>query len=998
MPLQLYNTLTRKREKFIPIKKGKVSFYACGLTVYNYAHVGNLRSYLFEDVLKRVFLFNEGEPNSEILGGKGANLAIMSQQNLPIPKGFTISTESCIEYLSNDNKYPPDLWGQVKEALKQVESATGKSFGDTKNPLLLSVRSGAKISMPGMMDTILNVGLNLENVKTLSSESNQGRFIKDSFRRLIQMFGNIVANIPMNVFEDILDQEKSKGGIEFDNELSEKQLDTIIQLFLEYFESENGNPFPMDPLIQLDSSVQSVFKSWNNRRAINYRNHEGISHDIGTAVSIQEMVFGNLNNKSGTGVLFTRNPSTGENKLFGEYLLNAQGEDVVAGIRTPDPISELAESMPEAFKQLSDVAANLENHYRDMQDIEFTIQNNKLYLLQTRNGKRTGLAAAKIAFDMVNEGLITKEDAVKRITPRDVEVSLFPSVFWKSRRLLEYYDVDDLDHELKNRSLKDIQDTAPVKRTKIVGEGLPAGPGAACGHVVFDSDLAEAISKGEVPAPFEVTQFREVNGEMIPSMILVKKETSPEDFHGMVASKAIVTMTGGLTSHAALVGRQIGKQVIVGASSSRMDLLGEKLRTGDGDIIELGDVMSIEVIDKGLIFNQVLPIITPTKLSSQLETILDWADSFAKIKVRTNADKEGDTQIALDFKATGTGLARTEHMFFDSLDLMQEMILAETKEERLAALDKMGSIQKQDFISLFEVANGKPVTIRLLDPPLHEFLPKELEIRERTWVQILNPVTTEVNTRILRKVLYYQEANPMLGLRGVRLGLMFPEITIMQTRAIIEAGIEVKAKGIHVVPEIMVPLISYKNEFIETRKIIDKVAKDIFAKIGTSINYLVGAMIEIPRAALIADEIAEGELGADFFSFGTNDLHQMTLGFSRDDVGKFLPFYLENKLIEVDPFQSIDEGGVGKLMEMAVTLGRKSAEDAGKYLYCSICGESGADYRSIDFCYRIGLDAVSASPYRVPVARLAAAHATLNNPEPDPKYGKIWPTPKLKNN
>ncbi|MCE7733394.1 MAG: pyruvate, phosphate dikinase [Candidatus Heimdallarchaeota archaeon] len=945
---------------------------------------------------KRVFLFSDSEPDSTTLGGKGANLARMSQLGLHVPSGFTVTTQTCIDFLNNEGKYPDGLWNEILLSLEQVEKLSGKKFGDQTNPLLISVRSGAKISMPGMMDSILNLGLNIQNVEKLSTASNNGRFVKDSYRRLILMFSNVVHNLSIHPFEEILETTKKEAGIEQDHQLTEEHLDKIIQEYLTLFEKEHGSPFPQDPKEQLDRAVQAVFKSWNNRRAIDYRNHEGIPHDIGTAVNVQTMVFGNYNDNSGTGVLFTRNPSSGEDVMFGEFLMNAQGEDVVAGLRTPLPFTALQEQMPDQHKELVEISKKLEKHYADMQDIEFTIEDGKLYILQTRTGKRTGAAAAKIAVDMVNEGMISKEDAVKRLTPRDVEASLFPSVLWKSQKLHEYYDIEDADHKLKSVTISDLTRNAEYKRAEKIGEGLPAGPGAACGHVVFDSDLAEAIVKDGVSPPFDVTQWKTQGEKKVPNLILVKKETSPEDFHGMVASSAIVTMTGGLTSHAALVGRQIGKRVIVGASSSNMDLTGKSMRIKDGSLVEVGDVISVDVFDKGSIYRGILPIVSPTDLSEELEQILDWADSFAKIKVRANADKGGDTQIAIDFKATGTGLARTEHMFFDVLSLMQDMILAETKEERLKALDKMAEIQKHDFMEVFKVADGRPVTIRLLDPPLHEFLPKELEIRERIWVQILNPVSTDVNTHILRKILYYQEANPMLGLRGCRLGLLFPEITVMQTRAIIEAALQVIDEGGSVVPEIMVPLIGSKNEFLESRKIIDETANEIFEKTGKKLDYLVGTMIEIPRAALTADEIAAGELGADFFSFGTNDLHQMTLGFSRDDIGKFLPFYLENNIIDVDPFATIDEGGTGKLMDMCVELGRKAAEQAGKYLKVSICGEQGGDPRSIDFCYRIGLDMVSCSPYRVPVARLAAAHATFNNPQVDPKYGKKWPMPPIK--
>ncbi|OLS20075.1 MAG: Pyruvate, phosphate dikinase, partial [Candidatus Heimdallarchaeota archaeon LC_2] len=739
---------------------------------------------------KRVFLFSESKPESEVLGGKGANLARMSQLGLNVPVGFTITTQTCIDFLHNEEKYPVGLWERVLQSLEQIEKISGKKFGNESNPLLVSVRSGAKVSMPGMMDTVLNVGLTKDNVENLSKSSNNGRFVKDSYRRLIMMFSNVVHNLPIHEFEDALENAKKDANVTQDNELNEEQLDKLIEKYLELYAKDFGKPFPQEPKKQLDMAIQAVFKSWNNKRAIDYRTHENIPHDIGTAVNVQSMVFGNLNDNSGTGVLFTRNPASGVNEIFGEYLLNAQGEDVVAGIRTPQPFDKLKDEIESAHTDLVKLSKDLETHYKDMQDIEFTIEDGQLFILQTRTGKRTGAAAAKIAVDMVEEGLITKEEAVLRITPRDVEASLFPSILWKFQNTHEYYDVPDVEHKLKSMTLPQITKDAATKQAEIIGEGLPAGPGAACGHVVFDSDLAEAIVKDGVNPPFEVTQWRMQGEKKVPNLILVKKETSPEDFHGMVASSAIVTMTGGLTSHAALVGRQIGKRVIVGASSSKMDLTGKNIRLKDGSLIETGDVISVDVFDKGMIYKGCLPILNPIDLSPELQQVLDWADDFAKIKVRTNADKGGDTQIALDFKAVGTGLARTEHMFFDSLELMQQMILAETEEDRLKALDKMAEIQKHDFIELFKVAGDRPVTIRLLDPPLHEFLPKELEIRERIWVQILNPVSTDVNTNILRKVLFYQESNPMLGLRGCRLGLLFPEITIMQTRAIIEAALE----------------------------------------------------------------------------------------------------------------------------------------------------------------------------------------------------------------
>ncbi len=942
---------------------------------------------------KRVFLFGEIEPDKDLLGGKGASLATMTKIGLPVPPGFTITTKTCIEYLNNNNTFPDGLWQEVLQAIKKVEEKIGRKFGDPEFPLLVSVRSGASISMPGMMDTVLNVGLTKGSIEPFSKTIGNPKFVKDSFRRLIFMYADVVCGLETEKFSELLEEEKRKANVSHDFQLPESSLDNLIAQYLELFQNLYGKPFPEDSFLQLEMAVHAVFKSWNNKRAINYRRYEGIPDDIGTAVNIQSMVFGNFDDQSGTGVLFTRNPATGENEIYGEFLLQAQGEDVVAGIRTPSPISELKKIMPHIYDELQTYAKKLEGHYRDMQDVEFTVESGKLYILQTRSGKRTGTAAAKIAVDMVNENIISKEEAILRVSPRDVESSLFPSVVWANSKKFQYYDIADLEAKLHAHSLDEVVKKAPIKQATVIGEGLPAGPGAACGHAVFDSDLAEAIVKGEKSPPFEITQWRKEGDKKVPSLILIKKETSPEDFHGMVASSGIITMTGGLTSHAALVGRQIGKRVIVGASSSGMDLLGRKLRTRDGLVIDEGQVLSMEVFDEAYIFKEPLPIYTPTSLPSAMLTVLDWADEVAKIKVRTNADKEKDALVAVQFKAKGIGLARTEHQFFDALPLVQEMILAETKEERLEALNKMIDLQRDDFIKLFRVLHGLPVTIRLLDPPLHEFLPKELEIRERIWQQILNPEQTARNIKVLRKVLYYQESNPMLGLRGCRLGLLFPEIMEMQTRAIIEAALLIKKQGIEVYPEIMIPLVGFQEEFVLSREIVDSTAQKVFDEMGDTIDYKVGTMIEIPRAALTADEIAAGKLGADFFSFGTNDLHQMTLGFSRDDVGKFLPYYLENKIIKSDPFQTIDVDGAGKLMDICVTLGRQSAINVNKYLKVGICGEQGGDPESIDFCYRIGLDYVSCSPYRVPVARLAAAHSTLRNAEIDSKFLKQWPTP-----
>jgi len=937
-------------------------------------------------MVENVLLFEEGEPSKELRGGKGASLATMTQLGLPIPPGFTITTDVCISFLKNDNQYPDGLWDSVLTNLKSIEEKTGKQFGGVENPLLVSVRSGAAISMPGMMDTVLNVGLNEEIVKVMSEKTNNPRFVKDAYRRLIQMFSDVVCSLDMDRFEDILDRVKDRAGVEHDHQLTEEHLDTIIDMYLHTFKFEYGDDFPTDPLKQLDMAIQAVFKSWNNRRAINYREHEGIPHDLGTAVTVQSMAFGNFGDDSGTGVMFTRNPTTGANEIFGEFLINAQGEDVVAGIRTPIPIPQLKDKMPDIYDELVEYGNKMENHYKDMQDIEFTIEEGTLYILQTRAGKRTGTAAAKIAYDMVEKELLSKEEAVMRLTPRDVEESLFPSVVWQNQSKHIYFDVEDLEHQLQSKTINELTKDASTKKAELLGSGLPAGPGAAAGHVVFNSDLAESIVKGEIEPPFDVKIWRTYKGEKVPSMILIKKETSPADFHGMVASAGILTMRGGLTSHAALVGRQIGKRVIVGASVSGLELRSDSLATESGTVISQGDLITLEIFEDGLVYKGQLPIITPDELPEETQLILDWADEFADIKVRTNADKRNDTQVAVHFKATGTGLARTEHQFFDALQLVREMILANNSEERRRVLTDMLEYQRRDFVDLYEVLDGKPCTIRLLDPPLHEFLPPELELREKIWKEHLHPDSEE--SRVLRKVLYYQEANPMLGLRGCRLSLLYPEIAEMQTRAILEAALIAKSEGIKVIPEIMIPLIGFENEFRESRKIVDRTAKQVFKERGEEIDYHVGTMIEIPRAALTADKIAGGVDGADFFSFGTNDLHQMTLGFSRDDVGKFLPFYLENQIIPSDPFQTIDEHGVGKLMDLCVELGRNAAAESGKYLHVGICGEQGGDPASIDFCYRIGLDYVSCSPYRVPVARLAAAQATIRNGPVDKKYGK----------
>ncbi|MCY3414578.1 MAG: pyruvate, phosphate dikinase [Candidatus Heimdallarchaeota archaeon] len=930
----------------------------------------------------RVFTFDKGEPDKSVLGGKGAALATMTQLGLPIPPGFTITTGTCIEFLENNSTYPEGVWDEVLAAMKDVEQKMGKTFNDASNPLLVSIRSGAKISMPGMMDTVLNCGLNDEITEAFGKQTDNPRFARDAYRRLIQMFADVVCGLNQDEFHHLLDEMKKKVGVEYDHQLTADHLAELIGQYKKKFAELHGSPFPQDPYDQLDMAIKAVFKSWNNARAIAYRNFEGIPHDIGTAVNVQSMAFGNFDDTSGTGVLFTRDPSSGVKKVFGEFLVNAQGEDVVAGIRTPLPLDDMKKKWPEIHEELMGYISDIEKHYKDMQDIEFTIQQGKLFILQTRSGKRTGISAAKIATDLVAEGLIDKKTAVKRLSPRDIEEAIFPSVLWKNPKDYEYADVDlkELAKMVEaGKSVTEITSGATSAKAKYLGKGLPAGPGAASGHVVFSSDKAVKIVE-EKKADFELTEFAGTK----PKLLLVKHETSPEDFHGMVASQGILTLTGGMTSHAALVGRQIGKRVIVGAGASGFDLSGGKLTSSDGTVIKEGDVITIEIIDDGLVFNNNLPIVTPDKLPDELETILDWADEIAEMKVRSNSDKEDDTMKAIQNKSTGTGLARTEHQFFDALPVMRRMILADDDDARNKALDEMEELQKEDFAKLFTVSAGRPVTIRLLDPPLHEFLPSEIDLIK----QIHAGDDSAETAAVLKKVQFYQEANPMLGLRGVRLSLMIPRIIEIQTSAILKASLDVKKKGIEVHPEIMIPLVVSDVEFLQARKLVDATASRVFEEMGDKVDYLVGTMIEIPRAALTADEIAGGELGAEFFSFGTNDLTQMTFGFSRDDIGMFLPFYIEEKILPVDPFQTIDSNGVGKLMQMTVELGRKAAAEAGRYLKVGLCGEQGGDPESIDFCYQIGLDYVSCSPFRIPVARLAAAQATMKFGAVDAKYGK----------
>jgi len=873
---------------------------------------------------KRVYLFEEADgKNRNLFGGKGAGLADMTKAGLPVPPGFIITTEVCKEYQELNRKLPDGLMDEVLQAMRKIEEKTGKKFADPSNPLLVSVRSGAPISMPGMMDTILNLGLNDETVEGLARASNNERFAYDSYRRFIQMFGNVVLGISHDKFEEILEHYKKEQGVTLDSELSSESLKKVVKDYKELVKKEIGKDFPQDPYEQLEMAIKAVFDSWNNERAIKYRELHNIPDTLGTAVNIVTMVFGNMGNDSGTGVAFTRNPSTGEKEFYGEYLTNAQGEDVVAGIRTPQPISKLAEEMPDVYKQLLEVRDLLEKYYRDVQDIEFTIERGKLYMLQTRNAKRTARAAVKIAVDMAKEGLITKEEAVLRVSPEQINQLLHAQI-------------------------------DPNASKKVIAKGLPASPGAASGKVVFSSKEAEKRGK---------------EGERI---ILVRPETTPDDIGGLAAAQGVLTSRGGMTSHAAVVARGMGKPAVVGCESIRIDLSKEEFRVGD-ILVKKEDVITIDGSTGEVILGEV-PMIPPT-LSDELKELLSWADEIRKIGVRANADTPEDAKKAFEYGAEGIGLARTEHMFLGNrLPFVQEMILAETEEERRKALDKLLPVQREDFIGLFKAMQGKPVTIRLIDPPLHEFLPPLLDLTvevELMKVKGINGKELEEKEKLLNVVKRLHEFNPMMGFRGCRLGMIYPEIFEMQVRAIMEAAVEVAKEGLPVKPEIMIPVVALESEMKILGDLIHKVAKEVLEKSGIAVEYKVGTMIEVPRATIIADKLAET---AEFFSFGTNDLTQMTFAFSRDDAeGKFLGRYRENGFIEEDPFEHLDIEGVGELMKIAVERGRKKRPD----LKIGICGEHGGDPKSIEFCYQIGLDYVSCSPFRVPVARLAAAHATL---------------------
>ena len=870
---------------------------------------------------KFVYSFNEGSKDMrDLLGGKGANLAEMTKIGLPVPFGFTISTDACKDYLNKGGMLDDEIVREVYEHLDELEQVMGKKFGDIENPLLVSVRSGAPVSMPGMMDTILNLGLNDDSVKGLAAKTGNERFAYDSYRRFIQMFGDVVMEIPKSKFDQIFDGRKKEVGAEYDVDLKTEDLKVIIEGYKELVKAELGREFPQNPKDQLMEAIQAVFRSWNNERAILYRKLNNISASLGTAVNVQSMVFGNTGENSGTGVAFTRSPVNGENKIFGEFLVNAQGEDVVAGIRTPQPIDQMKESFPDVYGKFEDIARILEDHYKDMQDMEFTVEEGKLFMLQTRNGKRTAEAAVKVAVDMVNEEKIDKETAIMRIAPEQIDQLLHPA-----------FDAEEL------------------KKHTPIGKGLPASPGAACGEIVFSADDA-AVAK-----------------EAGKKVVLVREETSPEDLAGMVAAEGILTARGGMTSHAAVVARGMGKCCVAGCHDITV-YEEEKYMEIHGVKYHEGDMISINGTD-GSVYAAEIATKAP-ELSGNFGTIMKWADEIRTIGVRTNADNPRDAKQAVQFGAEGIGLCRTEHMFFEEerIPKIRRMILADTEEERREALAGLLPYQKGDFKGLYETMAGKPVTIRLLDPPLHEFLPKNEEDMKELSEQFGIPLE-----KIKNKTIELHEFNPMLGHRGCRLAVTYPEIAEMQTEAIITAALEVKKEtGIDIKPEIMVPLVGIPNELKNVKKTIDETAERCFEQAGERLNYMVGTMIEIPRAALVADEIAED---AEFFSFGTNDMTQMGFGFSRDDTGKIIREYVEKGVLEEDPFQVLDQRGVGKLVKMAAEEGRKTRPN----IKLGICGEHGGNPKTIDFCHRLGLNYVSCSPFRVPIARLAAAQAAIRN-------------------
>ena len=871
---------------------------------------------------KYVYLFKEGnETMRNLLGGKGANLAEMTILGIPVPQGFIVTTEACNKYYNDGKVISEEVLEQIQNNIAKLEEITGKKFGSLENPLLVSVRSGARVSMPGMMDTILNLGLNDEAVEVVAKQTNNPRFAYDSYRRFVQMFSDVVMGVEKRLFENIIDEMKEARGVHYDTELTADDLKELVVKFKDLYKKEMKKDFPQDPKEQLVEAITAVFRSWDNPRAIVYRRLNDIPGEWGTAVNVQEMVFGNKGDTSGTGVAFSRNPSTGEKGIYGEYLMNAQGEDVVAGIRTPLPITKLNEQNPALYKQFIDIVNKLENHYKDMQDMEFTIEEGKLFFLQTRNGKRTAQAALKIAVDLVSEGMLSKEEAILKVEPKQLDSLLHPTF-----------------------------ESTSLKNTKAIAKGLPASPGAACGKVAFTAEEAkERAEKGE-------------------RVVLVRLETSPEDIEGMIAAEGILTVRGGMTSHAAVVARGMGTCCVAGCGELKVDEEKRTLEVG-GKVYTDKDYISIDG-STGNIYGEAIKTVTP-EISGYFATFMSWADEIRKLQVRTNADTPRDTKQAVEFGAEGIGLCRTEHMFFDEDRIMpmREMIVAKTEEERRKALSKLLPMQKGDFKAMYEALEGRPATIRFLDPPLHEFVPhSDEEIRELAGQMSLDFEELKATVEGLH------EFNPMLGHRGCRLAVTYPEIAEMQTRAVIEAAIEVKnEKGYDIVPEIMIPLVGEVKELKFVKDIVDSTAKAVMNEKGITIEYHVGTMIEIPRAALTADEIAKE---AEFFSFGTIDLTQMTFGFSRDDAGKFLNDYYERKIYEQDPFAKLDQVGVGQLVKMAAEKGRATRPN----IKLGICGEHGGDPSSVEFCHNVGLNYVSCSPFRVPLARLAAAQAQVKNP------------------
>ena len=873
---------------------------------------------------KYVYAFKEGNKDMRnLLGGKGANLAEMTGIGLPVPRGFTVTTEACIKYYDDGEDISNEIKKEILDHLEALESETGKKFGDMENPLLVSVRSGARASMPGMMDTVLNLGLNDEVAKGFAKATNNARFVYDSYRRFIQMFADVVKGFPKSSFERKFDVIKEEKGVEFDTELTAEDLMEVVEIYKDEYKNHAGVEFPQDPKEQLMEAVKAVFRSWNNDRAITYRRLNDIPSSWGTAVNVQEMVYGNRGDDCGTGVAFTRNPATGEKALFGEYLMNAQGEDVVAGIRTPQPIATLKETMPECYDEFVKICGILEDHYKDMQDMEFTIENGKLFMLQTRNGKRPAQAALKIAVDLVNEGMISKEEALLKVEPKQLDQLLHPNF-----------------------------DQKALKEAKVVAQGLAASPGAATGKIYFTAeDVMEASKNGE------------------SDILLVRLETSPEDIEGLNIAHGILTIRGGMTSHAAVVARGMGTCCVSGCGELVIDEEAKTVKTKDGKVYHEGDWMSLDG-STGNVYGEQVKTVAP-EISGDFETFMGWADSVRRLKVRTNADTPRDAIQARKFGAEGIGLCRTEHMFFEEERIFnfRRMIAADTVEKREEALEKILPYQRKDFEGLFEAMEGDPVVIRYLDPPLHEFLPHTDEE--------IKPLAESLGMSfeaLKERVESLKEFNPMMGHRGCRLAITYPEIARMQTRAVIEAAINVNKKGMNVTPEIMIPLVGDVNELKYVKKVVTDTADKVIADAGVKLEYHVGTMIEIPRAAVTADEIAKE---AEFFSFGTNDLTQMTFGFSRDDAAKFLNEYYAKGIFENDPFAKLDQNGVGKLVEMAAKLGKQTRPD----IHMGICGEHGGEPSSVEFCHRVGLDYVSCSPFRVPLARLAAAQAVVKEKE-----------------